>query len=262
MRNSHHTLTTIALVSNLCRQVYFCSNYFFSVPRLGFFLDEAQKTHKFVLVLFHLKFFAMATSKKSVMSFKNLQFYLNSDKSHRGTNAGMGSTAQTATLLQLDNQDILPMIERANELLVSNTLPRVLLAVIELQLFYGLRISECLNITTSDVSSTGHIRVRGSKGSNDRIVIPYRFSSFWQNEAKALLPLVNVYSRFWFYRQYKSLGLYAIFGNSRVHSVTHLFRHLNILSLKENFNETDLTRKFIGHKSIKSTMHYERKKKL
>lgn len=204
----------------------------------------------------------MTAEKLSVMSFKNLQLYLTSDKAKRRVNAVTTSPAQTTTLLHPDNLDILPIIERANELLLSNTLPRVLLAVIELQLFYGLRISECLNITTSDISNTGHIRVRGSKGSNDRIVIPYRFASFWQNEAKALLPLGNIYSRFWFYRNYKNLGLYAIFGNSKVKSVTHLFRHLNILSLKDNFNETGLTRNFIGHKSIKSTMHYERKKKL
>lgn len=204
----------------------------------------------------------MATVKNSVMSFKNLQLYLKSDKAQRGVKSVTGSPAHSTTLLQLDNEDILRMIERANELLLSNTLPRVLLAVIELQLYYGLRISECLNITTSDVSSTGHIRIRGAKGSNDRIVIPYKFSSFWQNEAKSLLPLVNIYSRFWFYRQYKNLGLYAIFGNSKVKSVTHLFRHLNILSLKDSFSETNLTRQFIGHKSINSTLHYERKKKL
>src|SRR5690554_3620980 len=202
----------------------------------------------------------MATAKNSVMSFKNLQLYLKSDRGKRGVNAVTNPPAHTTTLLQLNSPAILQMIERANELLLSKTLPKVLLAVIELQLFYGLRISECLNITTSDVSSTGHIRIRGVKGSNDRIVIPYRFSSFWRNEAVAILPLGNIYSRFWFYRQYKNLGLYAIFGNSKVKSVTHLFRHLNILSLKENFNETDLTRKFIGHKSINSTLHYERKK--
>ena len=204
----------------------------------------------------------MAAVKNSVMSFKNLQLYLKTDKGLRGVNAVTNPPAQSTTLLHPDSLGILPIIERANELLLSNSLPKVLLAVIELQLFYGLRISECLNITTSDVSNTGHIRIRGSKGSHDRIVIPYRFSSFWKNEAVAILPLGNVYSRFWFYRQYKNLGLYAIFGNSKVKSVTHLFRHLNILSLKENFNETDLTRKFIGHKSINSTLHYEKKKKL
>lgn len=204
----------------------------------------------------------MELEKNSVMSFKNLQFYLNSDKAKRGVNSAITMGAQTRTLLQPNDLDILPIIERANELLLSNTLPRVLLAVIELQLFYGLRISECLNINTSDISSTGHIRVRGAKGSDDRIVIPYKFASFWQNEAKAILPVSSVYSRFWFYRQYKNLGLYAIFGNSKVKSVTHLFRHLSILSLKNNFNESDLTRKFIGHKSINSTLHYERKKKL
>lgn len=204
----------------------------------------------------------MAAEKNSVMSFKNLQLYLSTDRAKQRVNAVSTLGAQSRTLLHPDTADILPIIERANELLLSNTLPRVLLAVIELQLFYGLRISECLNITTSDISNTGHIRIRGAKGSSDRIVIPYRFASFWQNEAKAILPLSSVYSRFWFYRQYKNLGLYAIFGNSRVKSVTHLFRHLNILSLKNSFNETDLTRKFIGHKSINSTLHYERKKKL
>jgi site-specific recombinase XerD len=204
----------------------------------------------------------MAAVKNSVMSFKNLQLYLKTDKGLRGVNAATTPPAQSTTLLQPVSPEILQMIERANELLLSNTLPRVLLAVIELQLHYGLRISECLSITASDISKTGHIRIRGAKGSHDRIVIPYRFASFWQNEASAILPLYNVYSRFWFYRQYKNLGLYAIFGNSKVKSVTHLFRHLNILSLKESFNETGLTKQFIGHKSINSTLHYERKKKL
>lgn len=202
----------------------------------------------------------MGLEKKSVMSFKNLQLYLSTDRSKPRVNSAITLGAQTTTLLQPDGEDILPIIARANELLLSNTLPRVLLAVIELQLFYGLRISECLNITSSDISNTGHIRIRGAKGSSDRIVIPYKFASFWQNEATAILPIGNVYSRFWFYRQYKNLGLYAIFGNNKVKSVTHLFRHLNILSLKKSFNETNLTRQFIGHKSINSTLHYERKK--
>ena len=204
----------------------------------------------------------MTSDNSSTMSFKNLQLYLSTDRAKSRINSVTTSPAQSRTLLHPDNANLLPMIERANELLLSNTLPKVLVAVIELQLYYGLRISECLNITTADISNTGHIRIRGAKGSNDRIVIPYRFASFWQNEAKAILPIGNVYSRFWFYRQYKNLGLYAIFGNSKVNSVTHLFRHLNILSLKESFNETDLTKKFIGHKSINSTLHYERKKKL
>lgn len=204
----------------------------------------------------------MTTAKNSVMSFKNLQLYLKTGRGKRGVNSDMGLPAHYTTQLHPDTHDILSIIERANELLLSNTLPRVLLAVIELQLLYGLRISECLNINTSDISPTGHIRIRGAKGSNDRIVIPYRFSSFWRNEAVAILPLGNVYSRFWFYRQYRNLGLCAIFGNSKVKSVTHLFRHLNILSLKESFNETGLTKQFIGHKSINSTLHYERKKKL
>lgn len=204
----------------------------------------------------------MASEKISVMSFKNLQLYLKTDKGKRGVNAVTNPPAQTATLLQPELEAIEQIVEQAKGVLQNQNIPRVLRAVIELQLNYGLRISEVLNITSSDISKMGHIRIRGAKGSSDRIVIPYMFASFWVNEAGPLLPLFSTYSRFWFYRQYKNLGLYAVFGNSRVSSVTHLFRHLNILSLKENFNETELTQKFIGHKSINSTKHYENKKKL
>src|SRR5690554_5572034 len=86
--NSHHTFTIIALVSNLWRQVYFSFNRYAHVPPTWIFLCFAQKKCMFVLVLFHYKFLVMVQNNKSVMSFKNLQFYLNSDRGKRGTNAG------------------------------------------------------------------------------------------------------------------------------------------------------------------------------
>ena len=204
----------------------------------------------------------MEKTSHKLMSFKNLQLYLQTDRGRQRVNAALSPSAHSTTLLQGETQEILQIIERAKEVLQNKNLPTVLLAVIELQLYYGLRISEVLNINAADISSMGHIKIKGAKGSNDRIVIPFIFTSFWQNEAKPILPLVNTYSRFWFYRQYKNIGFYALFGTSKVYSVTHLFRHLNILSLKENFHETELTQKFIGHKSINSTKHYENKKKL
>lgn len=55
------------------------------------------------------------------------------------------------------------------------------------------------------------------------------------------------------------MGVYKIFGDNKKYSVTHLFRHALALQFKEDFNDTQLTQKYLGHKNIKSTEHYEKK---
>ena len=147
-----------------------------------------------------------------------------------------------------------------SELFTNVNTPLFLKAVVELQFLYGLRISEVLNIERSDVSKTGYIRVKGLKHSNSRIVRPVNYLHFWQNDGSHLLPLCKTYSRFYFYRKYKQLGLSMKYEGRSNNSVTHLFRHEVVQDLQRSFNESSTTQKFIGHKNIKNTKRYESKK--
>lgn len=199
--------------------------------------------------------------KKQTLSFQRLQFYINYDKGKTPTKSGITPPAPTTTLLQPGSADVTPLFAIARNVIQNVNIPKVFRAVVELQMLYGLRITECLNITVADVSKHGHIKIRGSKGSNNRIVIPHLMLDFWLTATPSVLPIGNLYSRFWFYRYYKRVGLYAQFGSNQVKSATHLFRHLTLLQLKENFNDSNLSRQFIGHKNIKSTQHYEQREK-
>lgn len=170
------------------------------------------------------------------------------------------SSAQTNKLLQENTDNVKRITSIVSNLLANPDAPDFFKAVVELQFTYGLRISEVLNIERSDVSSSGYIRIKGLKNSNSRIVRPANYLQFWQHSGSHLLPLFKTYSRFYFYRKYKELGLSMRYEGRSNSSVTHLFRHEVVQDLQRSFNETTTTQKFIGHKNIKNTQRYESKK--
>lgn len=171
-------------------------------------------------------------------------------------------SAQSTKLFQTRPFDLTALSTLVTSILRSQTLPVFQLAVIELLFLYGLRISEALNIDVSCVSANGAIKVKGKKGSETRIVQPVLFREFWLISGRHLLPLINVYSRHYFYKQFKRLGLYVVHAGNVNNSVTHSFRHMILSDLYSSFNDTSSSQKFIGHKSQKSTQHYEQKNKL
>jgi len=129
-------------------------------------------------------------------------------------------------------------------------------AVLELQFLYGARISEVLSIKPSDISPNGHIKLTGSKGSDNRIVYAIMFKDFWEGMRINGWCIPTSYNRFYFYRLYKKKGLYLIFGNNVKNSVTHSLRYGYLISLLEQNLELDEIRHILGHKSIQSTIHY------
>lgn len=134
-------------------------------------------------------------------------------------------------------------------------------AVIELLMLNGLRISEVLNILPSDVLSNGYIKIKGLKHSNDRLVLPINYHQYWQTKFKSLLPLKLYYSRFYFYRLFKRIGIYSKYGNNKYNSVTHYFRHEIVLSMKASgINDLQIS-EFLGHKSKNNIKYYINEKK-
>lgn len=165
-------------------------------------------------------------------------------------------SAQIAELFQFRNlQGINETVQR----LLSNVNSGLSItekAIIELQFLYGIRITEALRITPSDINSSGQIRIRGIKGSNDRIVYPVKFSYFWLSVKENNFFIPSSYNRFYFYRLYRKKGIYFLNESNKKESVTHALRYLYISSLIQQGLDQEQIRNLIGHKSIKSTIHY------
>jgi site-specific recombinase XerD len=199
--------------------------------------------------------------EKKNLSFARLQATLTDYNKKQRNKSVVSPTAQYVTKLHKDNQVIDRLTSICTNLLESSNVPDVVKAVASLQMAYGLRISEVLNINISDISKSGHIRVKGLKGSSTRVIVPLFMRDFWSVRNKHLFPLVSVYSRHYFYRWYKRLGILINFGIDKKQAVTHAFRHVVVSSISNDFHDSTLTQSFIGHKQIKSTKHYENKGK-
>lgn len=199
---------------------------------------------------------------QQIITLKSLQAHLQNDRDKRRIKSVVVSPAQSNKLLldrmEVDNSEF----DRICSIIQNDKLPLVLRAVIELQFLHGLRISEVLNITASDITRNGRIRIKGLKGSFDRFVLSSNFIEFWTCSGIPLLPLCRCYSRFYFYREYKKLCIGARFGNSHNNSVTHWFRHAVALDSIETFHSINDTKIVLGHKNSKSTQKYVTKRNL
>lgn len=125
-----------------------------------------------------------------------------------------------------------------------------------LQFENGLRITEILQIRGSDINQHAQIHIKSLKGSSSRMASVSKYHSILHQCRLDGSMLFEGYSRFYFYRLYKSLGLYAQLNNGTKCAVTHVFRHLYIEGIVSDFRSLDFARSVVGHKSISSTEHY------
>lgn len=132
-------------------------------------------------------------------------------------------------------------------------------AVLELQVLWGLRISEVIGIQPNDVSPLGQIRIRGKKGSNNRYVIGYQFISVWTGYVKKGNVIEDERSRYYYYHKYVRFGLYSSKKGKENRSVTHAFRHSLVELLQSEGYELSEISGVIGHKNKNNIKYYERK---
>ncbi len=138
---------------------------------------------------------------------------------------------------------------------VKSTNP-VLHGLGEMMLLYGLRVSEVLGVRRCDIKGNGHVLVKGSKGSGDRWCRPMESMAWWQAQRGNDGMVFDGYSRFWVYRQFKSLGIGAVMPGRSKASVTHLPRHVVINELNQDDTEVKDISTFIGHKNSNTTNEY------
>ena len=191
------------------------------------------------------------------VNFKTLQKRIASERIKSATKL----SAQSRGLCSSLNPAIDDIFKEYNKYNIRNDLIDIEKAVIELLMLNGLRISEVLNIKPTDVLSNGFISIKGLKNSKDRLVRPVFYGSKWRNNFTGLLPLKIYYSRYYFYRLFKKIGIYAKYGNNVYNSLTHYFRHEIVISMRNSGVDDRAISDFLGHKSMDSLKYYTNEKK-
>lgn len=142
------------------------------------------------------------------------------------------------------------------EVLENNSIDIVVRSIIEVLAVNGCRISEVLAIKSTDILGDNTIRIRGLKGSSDRVVFVFKSANYiTECKKNGISPFAQI-SRFQVYRELKKLGIYEVFGNNINASTTHIFRHLYVKKLLASGVRIEDVQKIIGHKSVENTKIY------
>lgn len=198
----------------------------------------------------------MYINKRGVIDTRKLFESVAQGKEDARTKSVLTPFAQSTKLCDLGN------IEEIDVTVVSDTIERMkitntpLYYVAYLQYAYGLRVSEVLRIRVTDVLRSGRVNIKGLKGSNDRIVYCGEFATWVRGSKSRTMLVFDTMSRYYVYREYKKLGLIASNGEKSNRLVTHLFRHLAALELRDNDIDIDTTASLLGHKNKSNTKIY------
>jgi hypothetical protein len=170
-------------------------------------------------------------------------------------------TAQSNTLCAVDRELLTSSPSGEIFSLLSKKCGVAIAICYLLQKKYALRISEVLSFKYYNVTSTGLVVFRGSKGSNDKLVDIDCLKDFF---IKCRLHCVNPFShlnRYIVYRAYVKYGLNEYYSYGSKNAVTHSFRYAKVAETQEIEKDMELSRLVIGHKSISNTKKYAEKRK-
>lgn len=196
------------------------------------------------------------TPKKHVLTQQMLSRILGTQTKNQPNKSVQTPTAQTSTLCGPGKSSSEDLTSVLSSIEAIKNYDRRLYFIASLQYGFGLRISEVLEISPYDITSTGHVKVKGKKGSNERMIFSDILRSYFVDcKIRKIYPF-NGIDRFYVYRSYKKFGLSRRFGSNKNSSVTHLFRHLASLAAKENGVSIETRAQQLGHKSTKSTQYY------
>ncbi|MFW6095788.1 MAG: tyrosine-type recombinase/integrase [Bacteroidota bacterium] len=201
------------------------------------------------------------TAQREVLPTSKIVNFANPGMINHRLNSGVTPRAQSSKLLQI-RDNIEPTIiqieniigEKSKETLIHK-------AIIELMYMHGLRISEVCKIRGTDVNRSGHIHIKGSKGSHNRYVSPGRYIEFWKGIRSNPQSIGSTYSRHYWYRLFKKLGLSINTASQHRKAVTHSLRHIYLQEGIRTDEDKLTLQRSIGHKNQKSTEHYIKQKR-
>ena len=130
-----------------------------------------------------------------------------------------------------------------------------------LQLNSGARISEVLGIKPNDIMANGNVRLRGKKGSDNRIITGGEATEYLLKCRSTLTYPFSDYNRKFIWSIYKKFGIEIEVNTSGKKAVTHSLRHIMVNSARQIGIENKETAKYIGHKNESNTKNYGNTKK-
>ena len=165
-------------------------------------------------------------------------------------------SAQNTTLCAQVNDQMTAIEAKVSAIMTSSFCSSLDKVLIDLLYTNGLRISEVLQLKSSDIDARGNVFVKGLKGSNDRLCQCTYMKSELLYLRSTNSHLFSYTNRFYYYRLFKKLGLYIVYDSNENKAVTHSLRHSYIYSLQNITNNIESTAQIVGHKNSKSTTHY------
>jgi site-specific recombinase XerD len=171
-------------------------------------------------------------------------------------NSVINPTAQT-TKLCTENKEVSPVINSLfNICSYDSETPILLKAIIELMINGGLRISEVLKISGKNIDSLGNIHIKASKGSQNRVVCVSLYKNFWLCKKKDMQQIGSIYSRFYFYREFKKLNINFNLSFGQKTAITHYFRKLSANEIYKHESDIKEVQSFLGHNNVNSSKYY------
>ena len=200
-------------------------------------------------------------NRNGVINEKKLLNKIEPATAKSGSKSVLKPSAQSNTLCGSQGQ--VEEEERINivELLHSAGYYNPISMIIELMYNGGLRVSEVLRIKGTDIVGNDRVRIKASKGSDDRLVQLFHTRDRLIGFKGSPYNVFEGLSRWYVYREFKKLGIGKRFGENRNNSVTHYFRQQQARSLENDGLEDSIRSKFLGHKNGKSIKHYSNGKK-
>lgn len=129
-------------------------------------------------------------------------------------------------------------------------------AFVDLLAANGLRVSEALAVRGFDCMFNGQVRIRGKKGSKDRLATTIESSLYFVQQSSKEGLVFASYNRWFVYRELQKLGVrYQSSGSTNV-SITHAFRHMFVRHLRQlGYSEIEIA-KVVGHVNVNNTEFY------
>ena len=214
--------------------------------------EQKQKVAPTLLNSREMKYF----ENSDRIDTKKILNFLYKKKPKTCVNSGLRSTAQDNILCGVRNTAIVDDNYLLRQIAKLKAQGGYLFEVATILYHSGCRVSEVLNLHTADVLQDNSLVIRGLKGSNDRIIKVPGIDKFLNRMRLKDMFLFEGYNRYFIYREFKKVGLSKNFGNHQNNSVTHLFRHQKIRTLRKQGLSNDLISKYIGHKNEKNTENY------
>lgn len=129
--------------------------------------------------------------------------------------------------------------------------------IVEIMINGAARVSEVLEIKCADIKSTGHLIIRGKKGSEDRIITTTLSDSYLRKCKLHSFDPFSHLNRWYIYREFKKLGIEHKFQGKTKNSVTHYYRQMTLRLFHVEQEKINTRAKLSGHKNKKSLKYYE-----